>query len=62
MTMALPFARRRVLRGAPYSLEDSKATSPAPGDGKKLFQRFGPSSGELDLLMASKKTKPSLYR
>lgn len=52
---------RKTTRGKPYSmvefadkyrLEDEEA--------KRLFEKFGPSSTELDLLMAAKRRPPAL--
>ncbi|MFK0335611.1 hypothetical protein [Rhizobium sp. 2MFCol3.1] len=51
--------RGRALRGKPYSLEEFRAKYALDQhDAEDLFQRFGPSSVELDLLMAAKRRKP----
>lgn len=57
----IPFERRRALRGVAYTLAEfqqryrlSKTTA------EDLFVRFGPSSIELDLLMAAKKRSPTI--
>ncbi|MBY2916991.1 hypothetical protein [Rhizobium leguminosarum] len=51
-----PERRSRMLRGRPYTL-DEFATKYGLKDeqAKTLFARFGPSSIELDLLMAAKR-------
>ncbi|MFJ6325132.1 MULTISPECIES: hypothetical protein [unclassified Rhizobium] len=55
-----PFERRRLLRGAAYSLADfRKKYRLDERMAEDLFVRFGPSSIELDLLMAAKQRTPS---
>lgn len=56
-----PFERRRPVRGAAYTLAEFQEKY-ALGDSlaEDLFVRFGPSSIELDLLMAAKRRAPSL--
>ncbi|MFJ6322213.1 MULTISPECIES: hypothetical protein [unclassified Rhizobium] len=55
-----PFERRRLLRGAPYSLADfQKKYGLDERMAEDLLVRFGPSSIELDLLMAAKQRCPS---
>lgn len=50
------FQRRRPIRGAAYSLEDfQKKYGLDDALAENLFIRFGPSSIELDLLMAAKR-------
>jgi hypothetical protein len=57
MANSLNFERRRPVRGAPYSLEEfQRKYDLAPDTAEDLFQRFGPSSVELDLLMAAKRS------
>ncbi|MDM9646465.1 hypothetical protein [Rhizobium sp. S163] len=52
--------RARPLRGRPYSLEEFRAKYGLDRrDADDLFKRFGPSSVELDLLMAAKRRRPS---
>ena len=49
------FERRRPIRGVPYSLADfQKKYGLDEATAEDLFIRFGPSSIELDLLMAAK--------
>lgn len=61
MTNDRLFERRRVLRGAAYSLEEFQHKYElTPDTACDLYTRFGPSSVELDLLMAAKRRKPSL--
>ncbi|MGM4984772.1 MULTISPECIES: hypothetical protein [unclassified Rhizobium] len=53
--------RRRPIRGIPYSLaEFQKKYGLTAETAKSLFVRFGPSSIELDLLMAAKRRAPSI--
>lgn len=55
------FERRRLVRGAPYSLaEFQKKYRLDDGTAEDLFARFGPSAIELDLLMKAKRRPPSL--
>lgn len=55
MEMQRPFERRRPIRGAAYSLADfQKKYGLDDATAEDLFVRFGPSSIELDLLMAAK--------
>ncbi|WP_337266849.1 hypothetical protein [Oryzifoliimicrobium ureilyticus] len=53
--------RNRTMRGRPYSLAEFMAkydlSEQEAGD---LYTRFGPSSVELDLLMAAKRRIPAL--
>jgi hypothetical protein len=52
--------RRRVVRGAPYSpAEFQRKYGLDDATAEDLFARFGPSSIELDLLMAAKRRIPS---
>ncbi|NEI73197.1 hypothetical protein GR212_26930 [Rhizobium lusitanum] len=54
------YERRRVIRGASYSLaEFQKKYSLDDGVAENLFVRFGPSAIELDLLMRAKRYMPS---
>jgi len=56
-----PLERARSPRGKPYSLEEFRLKYGLDTrDAEDLFKRFGPSSVELDLLMAAKRGKPSL--
>jgi hypothetical protein len=57
----MPTLRRRATRGRPYSLEEFTAKYRLdPDEGKDLYNRFGPSSIELDLLMAAKRRPPRM--
>ncbi|HEY0122798.1 MAG TPA: hypothetical protein VGC14_13760 [Rhizobium sp.] len=52
---------RKVLRGRPYSIaEFARKYRLDEREAKRLFDKFGPSSTELDLLMAAKRKPPSL--
>lgn len=54
------FERRRPIRGPAYSLTDfQKKYNLTNAMAEDLFIRFGPSSIELDLLMAAKRRIPS---
>jgi hypothetical protein len=54
--------RSRVARGRPYSLAEFADKYGLDDDtALKLFTRFGPSSVELDLLMAAKTRLPSIH-
>ncbi|MFJ6322179.1 MULTISPECIES: hypothetical protein [unclassified Rhizobium] len=54
------FERRRLLRGAAYCLADfQQKYGLNDKTAEDLFVRFGPSSIELDLLMAAKQRAPS---
>jgi len=56
-----PFERRRPTRGTPYSLaEFQKKYGLEAETAENLFTRFGPSSIELDLLMAAKRRPASI--
>jgi hypothetical protein len=53
--------RGRTLRGRPYSLNEFASKYGLPDEqAENLFYRFGPSSIELDLLMAAKRRPPVL--
>ncbi len=55
MEMQRAFERRRPIRGVAYSLADfQKKYGLDDATAEDLFVRFGPSSIELDLLMAAK--------
>ncbi|MDK4700956.1 hypothetical protein PH562_01815 [Rhizobium sp. CNPSo 4062] len=55
------FERRRPVRGAAYTLTDfQKKYALDDRIAEDLFIRFGPSSIELDLLMAAKRHTPTL--
>ncbi|MEK1894212.1 MAG: hypothetical protein AAAB20_13190 [Rhizobium sp.] len=57
-----PFKRRRALRGAAYSLvEFQQKYRLDPAIAEDLFNRFGPSAVDLDLLMAAKWRHRSPY-
>ncbi|TBC78229.1 hypothetical protein [Rhizobium ruizarguesonis] len=63
MTDALNTATpaRRVLRGRPYSIgEFARKYRLDDKEAKRLYDKFGPSATELDLLMAAKRRPPSL--
>jgi len=50
---------RKVLRGRPYSLgEFAKKYRLEEIEAKRLYEKFGPSATELDLLMAAKRRLP----
>ena len=52
---------RKVIRGRPYSItEFARKYRLDDEEAKRLFYKFGPSSTELDLLMAAKRRPPSL--
>ncbi|MBB4235456.1 hypothetical protein [Rhizobium esperanzae] len=56
-----PERRSRILRGRPYSLDEFASKYGLGGEqAESLFTRFGPSSIELDLLMAAKRRSPVL--
>jgi hypothetical protein len=53
--------RQRPLRGRPYTVQEFRSKySLDAKTAEDLFARFGPSSVELDLLMAAKRRTPSL--
>lgn len=55
-----PGRRIRILRGRPYSLDEFASKYGLQNDqAESLFTRFGPSSIELDLLMAAKRRAPA---
>jgi hypothetical protein len=50
---------RKVLRGRPYSLiEFARKYRLEEDEATRLFDKFGPSATELDLLMAAKRRPP----
>ncbi|KRB52977.1 hypothetical protein ASE04_07055 [Rhizobium sp. Root708] len=50
---------RKVLRGRPYSLaEFARRYRLDKDEATRLFDKFGPSATELDLLMAAKRRPP----
>lgn len=52
---------RKTTRGKPYSIGEFADKYSLEGDeAKRLFDKFGPSSTELDLLMAAKRRPPTL--
>ncbi|OWV70182.1 hypothetical protein ATY77_19290 [Rhizobium sp. R634] len=54
-----PERRSRIVRGRPYSLDEFASKYGLQSDqAESLFTRFGPSSIELDLLMAAKRRAP----
>ncbi len=58
---ANPTTTRKVIRGRPYSIaEFARKYRLDDAEAKRLFYKFGPSSTELDLLMAAKRRLPSL--
>jgi len=58
-----PERRSRILRGRPYSLDEFASKYGLHGDqAESLFTRFGPSSIELDLLMAAKRRRHRFCR
>jgi len=51
---------RKVLRGRPYSLgEFARKYRLEETEAKRLYEKFGPSATELDLLMAAKRRMPA---
>ena len=51
---------RKVTRGKPYSFDEFVERYGLQQDeAKRLFEKFGPSSTELDLLMAAKRRPPT---
>ena len=56
-----PERRSRTMRGRPYSLNEFASKYGLKNEqAENLFSRFGPSSVELDLLMAAKRRPPVL--
>ncbi|MGO4436789.1 hypothetical protein [Rhizobium sp. RAF56] len=52
---------RKVLRGRPYSMaEFARKYRLDDAEAQRLFEKFGPSATELDLLMAAKRRPPVL--
>jgi len=52
---------RKVIRGRPYSIaEFARKYRLDDTEAKRIFYKFGPSSTELDLLMAAKRKQPTL--
>ena len=52
---------RKTMRGRPYSIgEFARKYRLDEKEAKRLFEKFGPSATELDLLMAAKRKPPSL--
>ncbi|MBY3596890.1 hypothetical protein [Rhizobium bangladeshense] len=52
---------RRVLRGRPYSMSEfARKYRLDDKEAKRLYEKFGPSATELDLLMAAKRRPPRL--
>lgn len=50
---------RKVMRGRPYSVEEfADKYRLQDEEAQRLFAKFGPSSTELDLLMAAKRRPP----
>ncbi|MBB3595899.1 ribosomal protein S8E [Rhizobium sp. BK529] len=62
MTETTTTERKRTMRGRPYSLEEFERKYKLDRESaKNIYERFGPSSVELDLLMAAKKRTPSIH-
>ncbi|OWV96005.1 hypothetical protein ATY81_23890 [Rhizobium sp. R72] len=60
VTTATPTTTRKVLRGRPYSLgEFARKYRLEETEAKRLYEKFGPSATELDLLMAAKRRLPT---
>ncbi|CCM75686.1 hypothetical protein [Rhizobium mesoamericanum] len=60
MTSVTAPATRKVLRGRPYSLgEFARKYRLEESEAKRLYEKFGPSATELDLLMAAKRRLPA---
>ncbi|KAA0694477.1 hypothetical protein DTW90_24490 [Neorhizobium sp. P12A] len=52
---------RKVIRGKPYSIaEFARKYRLDEGEAKRLYDKFGPSATELDLLMAAKRRPPMM--
>jgi hypothetical protein len=52
---------RKVIRGRPYTVtEFARKYRLDEQEAKRLFDKFGPSATELDLLMAAKRRPPNL--
>ncbi len=52
-------ASHKVIRGRPYSIgEFARKYRLDDEEAKRLFDKFGPSATELDLLMAAKRKPP----
>ncbi|MGV1757644.1 MULTISPECIES: hypothetical protein [unclassified Rhizobium] len=52
---------RKVMRGRPYSIaEFARKYRLDETEAKRIFYKFGPSSTELDLLMAAKRKQSTL--
>lgn len=52
---------RRVLRGRPYTMSEfARKYRLDDKEAKRLYEKFGPSATELDLLMAAKRRPPGL--
>lgn len=60
MTEISASASRKVTRGRPYSISEFAEKYRLEGEeAERLFTKFGPSSTELDLLMAAKRISPT---
>ncbi|WFS02294.1 hypothetical protein [Rhizobium tumorigenes] len=58
--ISLASTNRKVTRGRPYSVgEFAEKYSLEAEEAERLFTKFGPSSTELDLLMAAKRRPPA---
>jgi hypothetical protein len=56
---AKPTPTRKVLRGRPYSMSEfARKYRLDDKEAKRLYDKFGPSATELDLLMAAKRRAP----
>lgn len=52
---------RKIIRGRPYSIaEFARKYRLDDQEARRLFEKFGPSATELDLLMAAKRRPPSM--
>lgn len=52
---------RKVLRGKPYTMaEFARKYRLGDSEARRLYDKFGPSATELDLLMAAKRRPPVL--
>ena len=57
--MTDPTPSRKVTRGRPYSIaEFAKKYRLDDAEARRLYEKFGPSATELDLLMAAKRRSP----
>ncbi len=57
--ISIASTNRKVTRGRPYSVDEfAEKYNLEAEEAERLFMKFGPSSTELDLLMAAKRRPP----